>query len=114
MNALSIWHKEPVVFLSLKLLQGGGVSFCNDKKGYILGVVKIGKSSNYVIKDVYYVSGWNYNFPSMSQICDKGYEVKFLPNCCTMTSLKSGNVILRSKRWKNLYVADLHSVPIVN
>ena len=31
-------------YLSLKPLQGGGVSFGNVKKGYILGVGKVGKS----------------------------------------------------------------------
>ena len=31
-------------FLSLKALQGGGVSFGDGKKGYILGVGKVGKS----------------------------------------------------------------------
>ena len=31
-------------FLSLKTLQGGGFSFGDGKKGYILGVGKVGRS----------------------------------------------------------------------
>ncbi|XP_019237687.1 PREDICTED: uncharacterized protein LOC109217857 [Nicotiana attenuata] len=44
-------------FLSLKSLQGGNVSFGNGKKGYILGVGRIGKSLSHSIENVYYVNG---------------------------------------------------------
>ncbi|XP_070013983.1 uncharacterized protein [Nicotiana sylvestris] len=46
-------------FLSLKALQGGSVSFGNGKKGYILGVGKIGKSLFHSIENAYYVKGLN-------------------------------------------------------
>ncbi|XP_070004883.1 uncharacterized protein [Nicotiana sylvestris] len=44
-------------FLSLKALQGGSVSFDNGKKGYILGIGKVGKSLTHSIENVYYVNG---------------------------------------------------------
>ena len=44
-------------FLSLKALQEGGVSFGNGKKGYILGVGKVGKSLGESIDNVYHVIG---------------------------------------------------------
>ncbi|XP_015054796.1 uncharacterized protein LOC107001157 [Solanum pennellii] len=44
-------------FLSLKTLQGGGDSFCDGKKGYILGVGKVGKSLGESIDNVYHVGG---------------------------------------------------------
>ena len=44
-------------FLSLKTLQGGGVSFGDGKKGYILGVGKVGKYLRESIDNVYHVSG---------------------------------------------------------
>ena len=44
-------------FLSLKALQGGGVSFGDGKKGYILGVSRVGKSVEESIENVYHVSG---------------------------------------------------------
>ncbi|XP_070041593.1 uncharacterized protein [Nicotiana tomentosiformis] len=60
-------------FLSLKSLQGWNVSFGNGKKGYILGIGRIGKSlSHYLIKNVYYVNGLKHSLLSVSQICDKG------------------------------------------
>ncbi|XP_070020376.1 uncharacterized protein [Nicotiana sylvestris] len=47
-------------FLCLKDLQGGSVSFGNGKKGYILGVGKVGKSLTHSIENVYYVNGLIY------------------------------------------------------
>ena len=64
-------------FLSLKTLQGGGVSFGDGKKGYILGVGKVGKSLEESIDNVYHVGGLKYSLLSVSQICDKGYEARF-------------------------------------
>ena len=65
-------------FLSLKTLQGGGVSFGDAKKGYILGVGKVGKSLEDSIDNVYHAYGLKYNHLSVSQICDKGNEVNLL------------------------------------
>nr|XP_010322041.1 uncharacterized protein LOC104647894 [Solanum lycopersicum] len=64
-------------FLSLKTLQGGGVSFGDGKKGYILGVGKVGRSLEDSIDNVYHVDGLKYSLLSVSQIYDKGNEVKF-------------------------------------
>ncbi|XP_049381315.1 uncharacterized protein LOC125845854 [Solanum stenotomum] len=95
-------------FLSLKALEGGGVSFGDGKKGYILGVSRIGKSLEHSIENVYYVGGLKYSLLSVSQICDKGNEVKFLLEKCIVTSLSTKEVILTvRRRQKNMYVADL-------
>ncbi|XP_070047107.1 intracellular protein transport protein USO1-like [Nicotiana tomentosiformis] len=59
-------------FISLKALQGGSVSFENGKKGYVLGVGRIGKSLSYSIKNVYYVKVLKYSLLSIFQIYDKG------------------------------------------
>ncbi|XP_015084274.1 uncharacterized protein LOC107027691 [Solanum pennellii] len=64
-------------FLSLKALQSGGVSFGDGNKGYILGVGKVGKSLRRSIDNVYHVNGLKYKLLSVSQIRDKGNEVKF-------------------------------------
>ncbi|XP_015073385.1 uncharacterized protein LOC107017680 [Solanum pennellii] len=61
-----------------KKLQGGGVYFGNGKNGYILGVGKVGKSLEDSIENVYYVSVLKHNILIVSQIYDKGNEVKFL------------------------------------
>lgn len=97
-------------FISLKTLQGGGFSFGNGKKGFIHGVGKIAKSPDQAIKDVYYVDGLKYNLWSVSQICDKGNEVKFSSDGCMVSTLKYSRVILKAKRIKNMYVANIESV----
>ncbi|XP_070026238.1 uncharacterized protein [Nicotiana sylvestris] len=48
-------------FLSLKALQRGSISFGNGKKGYILGVGKVGKSLTHSIENVYYVNDLKYS-----------------------------------------------------
>jgi len=73
-------------FLSLKALQGGSMSFHNGKKGYILGVGRIGKTLTHSIKNVYYVNGLKYSLLSVSQIYDKGNKVEFVSKICTVTN----------------------------
>ncbi|XP_069152828.1 uncharacterized protein [Solanum lycopersicum] len=53
-------------FLSLKTLQGGGVSFGDGKKGYILGVGKVGRSLEDSIDNVYHVDVLKYSLLSVS------------------------------------------------
>ncbi|XP_049410536.1 uncharacterized protein LOC125873707 [Solanum stenotomum] len=65
---------------------GGGVSFGDGKKGVILGIGKIGRSAKHYIDNVHYVNGLKYNLLSVSQICDKGNEVKLLSDKCTVTN----------------------------
>ncbi|XP_070041544.1 uncharacterized protein [Nicotiana tomentosiformis] len=97
-------------FLSLKTLQGGSVFFGNGKKGYILGVGRVGKTLTHSVENVYYVNGLKYNLLSVSQICDKGHKVEFLSKSCTVTNLVTGEVVLVAKRFKNIYVADFESL----
>ncbi|XP_070049246.1 uncharacterized protein [Nicotiana tomentosiformis] len=86
-------------FLSLKALQGGSVSFGNSKKGYILGVGRIGKSLSHSIENMYYVNGLKYSLLSISQIRDKGKKVEFVSKICTVTNLMTGEVMAGSYRF---------------
>lgn len=97
-------------FLSLEALQGGYVLFGDRNKGYILGVGKIEKSLNHSIENVYYMSMLKYILLSVSQICDTENEVKFMSDWCTVTSIQSSKIILRTKTCKNIYVVDLNSI----
>ena len=96
-------------FLSFKTLQGGGVSFGDGKKRYILGVGKVRKSLEDSIDNMYHVDGLKYSLLSVSQICDKGNEVKFTSEKCTVVSLTTKKVILTTLRSKNMYVANLET-----
>nr|XP_009784674.1 PREDICTED: uncharacterized protein LOC104233064 [Nicotiana sylvestris] len=96
--------------LSLKAIQGGNVSFENEKRGYILDIEKVGKSPSHSIENVYYVDGLKYSLLSVSQICDKGNKVEFLSKVCTVTNLVTSKVVLVAKKYKNIYVADFESL----
>lgn len=48
-------------FLSLESHQGCGVSFGGGKKGFILGIGKIGRTTDHSIDNVHYVDGLKYN-----------------------------------------------------
>lgn len=95
--------------LSVKYHEGGSVSSSDGTKGFVLGVGKISKNLNHAIEDVHYVDGLKYNFLSVSQMCDKENEVKFMPDKCTVTSFRNSETILTTWRSKNMYVIDLGS-----
>ncbi|XP_069145684.1 uncharacterized protein [Solanum lycopersicum] len=96
-------------FLSLKTLQGGGVSFGDGMKGYILGHGKVGRSLEDSIDNVYHVDGLKYSLLCVSQICDKGNEVKFTSEKCIVVSLTTKKVILTAHISKNMYVDNLET-----
>ncbi|XP_015167052.1 uncharacterized protein [Solanum tuberosum] len=97
-------------FLSLEAHQGDGVSFGGRKKGSILGIGKIGRTVDHSIDNVHYVDGLKYNLLSVSQIYDKGNEIKFMSDRCLVTNCATKRVDMSSKRVKNLYVADFDSI----
>ncbi|KAH0769697.1 hypothetical protein KY290_013678 [Solanum tuberosum] len=97
-------------FLSLEVHQGGGVSFGGGKNGSILGIGKIRKTVDHSIVNVHYVNGLKFNLLSVSQMCDKGNEVKFLSDKCLVINCSTNKVVMIARRVKNMYVADLDSV----
>ena len=64
--------------------EGGSVIFGGKNKGKIIGKGKNGKSFITLSDDVCLVEGLNYNFLSISQLCDKGHEVIFDSLGCTI------------------------------
>lgn len=87
------------------------MSFGNGKKGQITGIDKIGKSLSYAIEDVYYVVGIKHNLLSISQMCDKGNEVKFNSKICTITKLDTDEIVIKGKRHNNVYKISFMSLP---
>ena len=58
---------------------------------------------------MYHVSGLKYSLLSVSQICDKGNEITFTSEKCTIVNLITNEVVLTSQRCKNMYVANLET-----
>ena len=69
-------------FTSLTLKDGGNVKFGDNSKGKIIGIGNISKTHSLVIEDVLSVVGLKHNLLSISQLCDKGYNVIFKSIMC--------------------------------
>ena len=59
-----------------------------------------------MISDVYYVEGLKHNLLSISQFCDKGFEVIFSSDCCYINDAKTKSTKLKGKRTNNVYLVD--------
>ncbi|XP_075106756.1 uncharacterized protein LOC142179781 [Nicotiana tabacum] len=81
------------------------------EKGQITGIGKDGKSLSHAIEDVYYVVGLKRNLLSISQMCDKGNEVKFNSKICIVTKLDTDEIVLKDKRHNNAYKISSMSLP---
>nr|AAR96003.1 retrotransposon-like protein [Musa acuminata] len=71
---------DPSQFSKLTSIDEGYVTFGDNNKGKIIGKGTIGNKSNFFIEDVLLVDGLKHNLLSISQLCDKGYIVKFESN----------------------------------
>ena len=75
------------------------MAFGNGNSGKIVGIGKIGKSLSHSIDNVYLADGLQHNLLSISQLCYRGNYVEFSSNQCSITNVKSGDVVLRGKRY---------------
>jgi len=69
-------------FFNIILKQEGHVTYGDKKKAKILGKCTIGNENKFLIHDVLHVEGLKHNLLSISQLCDKQYQVTFKPNNC--------------------------------
>ncbi|KAK8930958.1 hypothetical protein KSP39_PZI016350 [Platanthera zijinensis] len=74
-------------------------------RGY--GMISNGTLS---ISDVAYVEGLNHNLISVSQLCDKGYDVKFCKDKCLIISCDSSETVLTGIRSRNIFCLDFLSL----
>ena len=73
-------------FVTLRMKEGGTVTFGDDSKGHIMGISKIQITSQTCLENVLYVLGLKHNLISISQLCDKGYKVSFESFSCRVTN----------------------------
>lgn len=64
--------------------------------------------------NVHYVNRFKYNHFGISQICDKGYVVKFLYDRCLVTNCVTNKVFMSAKIIKNTYVVEFFYVEVDN
>jgi len=94
-------------FAKLELKEEGFVTYGDNNKGRILGNGVIGNESSFNIKNVLMVEGLKHNLISISQLCDKGFKVKFEPNNCFIYDAY-GSIVFIVKRVNNIYLLDVH------
>lgn len=63
-------------------MYGGIVTFRGNKQGMIIGIGKIGIPLYPPIDNVLFVEGLKHNMLSISQSCDRGYDVYFNKDEC--------------------------------
>jgi hypothetical protein len=93
-------------FLSISKSEIGNVTFGNDESGKIKGKGMLSLSNGKgKSQDVLLIDGLKHNFLSLSQMCDKGYEVVFTSKDCKIKSVNSGQVVAKGIRIdNNVYV----------
>ncbi|GMI75526.1 hypothetical protein HRI_001221900 [Hibiscus trionum] len=97
-------------FMDLKPKSGGVVTFGDNSKGHIKGIGSIGNHSTILIENVLYVDGLKHNLLSISQLCDKGFNVLFDKNGCKIVDIKSNNIMLIGHRIGNIYMVHLDDI----
>ncbi|KAI3697975.1 hypothetical protein L6452_31082 [Arctium lappa] len=87
--------------------KGPSVTFGGNGKGFTRGFGVLSNGTT-TIRRVAYVDGLKHNLLSISQLCDKDYEVRFSKKACSVVDEK-GKLALSGHRRENVYVIDMDS-----
>ena len=87
---------------------GPVVTFGDDSKGFTTGYGNL-EIGNVIIENISLVEGLKHNLLSISQFCDKGYDVSFRKERCLISNRKDEKLALQGVRKGNLFIADLDS-----
>ena len=71
----------------------GTVTFGDDAKGKIIGIGNIKLGTSPLIENVVLVDGLKHNLLSVSQLCDKGFDVVFNNLACKVIDRQSNTCI---------------------
>ncbi|KAI3735591.1 hypothetical protein L6452_15098 [Arctium lappa] len=87
--------------------KGPSVTFGGNGKGFTRGFGILSNGTT-TFRRVAYVDGLKHNLLSISQLCDKDYEVRFTKKACSVLNEK-GKLALSGHRRENVYVIDMDS-----
>nr|KYP39777.1 Retrovirus-related Pol polyprotein from transposon TNT 1-94 [Cajanus cajan] len=96
-------------FVSLQERESGTMTYGDNNKGKTLGSGTVSNFSNTLIEDVLYVEGLKYNLRSISQLCDKNFNVFFNNECCLVCDKSTNETLFVGKRINNIYILELDS-----
>ena len=92
---------NPEVLNDIIYEDGGHVNFGDNSKGYVIGIGKVGNSETPTITNVLLVKNLKHNLLSISQLCDKGYKIKFEKDKCYIEDNNSPIIFERVR--KNIF-----------
>ena len=96
------------LFSKIAPYDGGRVTFGDKSKKKIIGIGTIGNSKTFSINDAYLVDGLKFNLLSVSQLCDKGFEVSFSDKTCTVKNASDSSTSFCANRSGNVYIINHH------
>ena len=97
---------NPDILNDIIYKDGGLVNFGDNSKGYVIGIGKVGNSEISTITNVLLVKNLKHNLLSISQLCDKGYKIKFEKDKCHIEDNNS-TIIFEGVRKKNIYILSM-------
>lgn len=99
---------DKAMFVNLTSHNGGDVTFGDNNKGKVVGIGNVVNKS-LSISDVLYVKGLKHNLLSISQLCDKGYDIKFEADRCIVRE-DLENISFVASRYMNIYTTNLNDL----
>ena len=99
-------------FITLEEKKGGVVTFGDNGKGQIMGLGKVRITPSIFIDNVLYVDGLKHNLISISQLCDKNFNVTFKSSICTVSNSIDDSIVFTGYRHGNVYLIDLDKLSL--
>ena len=100
-----IGDESKFAFLTKK--KWGYVTFGDDAKGKIIGQGNIGNDTSSLIENVLLVDGLKHNLLSISQLCDKCFQVIFEASHCIIKDIQNDKTIFMGHRCDNVYTINI-------
>ena len=100
-----IGDESKFAFLTKK--KWGYVTFGDDAKGKIIGQGNIGNDTSSLIENVLLVDGLKHNLLSISQPCDKCFQVIFEASHCIIKDIQNDKTIFMGHRSDNVYTTNI-------
>ena len=94
-------------FFTLEPKEGGAVTFRDNNQDLIIGIGKIQIIPSTFVDNVRLVDGLKHNLLSISQLCDKSFDVLFKQSLCIITNSIDNSLVFKGIRRGNVYVVDL-------
>ena len=90
----------------------GFVTYGDNNKGRVLGKGKVGAPPLTSTEDVLYVEGLKHNLLSISQLCDKGFKIKFTKDECLIEDEVTHEVKLKGSRINKNFMLSLNNTSL--